>query len=265
MKILDLLDYADLPVGETQAGACPECGKHKFYVTRKPTGYAYICFRATCSLAPGYIGYSGGMYVSPSDQPIQKRKRPVFTGKTTFLSESDQQFLADRFNMVIRDEDWRVTSDDEYAMPIRNARQEQIGTVVRQPTWIGSPRNGVAGAPKARTYLDEGEPKLAWYKQPGTDTCVIVEDQISAMRIRDACSFTSVALLGTTLSAEQAGHLAREKYSRYILALDPDATHKALAIARRVNGLFPNGLRVVFLDSDPKDYTDDSDLLSDLT
>ena len=62
-----------------------------------------------------------------------------------------------------------------------------------------------------------------------------------------------MALLGTNLLNEHANRLS--KYSKVYIALDKDATDKALDIVRRLHFLVPTSLAV--LPTDLKNMTDD--------
>jgi DNA primase len=100
--------------------------------------------------------------------------------------------------------------------------------------------------PKWRRYGRGGAPFVA---RPGTDVAVIVEDCASASVVA-AAGYTGVSLLGTSLLTS---HLpAIRACKRALIALDPDATGKALALARRLQLWLPT--RVVRLKDDPKYY-----------
>ena len=80
---------------------------------------------------------------------------------------------------------------------------------------------------------------------------VVVEDIISATRLRQFGE--SCALLGTALSTEKVKAI-RESNSRIILALDSDATTKAIKYKQEYS-LFFNEFKVVQLEKDPKDLS----------
>lgn len=272
--MIDLLDYADLPVGGTRQGDCPTCGKRKFYVTRKPAGYAYICFRASCPTQ----GFAGSTALdcrsfSRSQKPQWSRQ---YTGELHLPGERDLQYFADWFGVDdhLHDGYWlKVTDDDRYAFPLWGVQDEYRGIVLRRPTWQDCPRpdrkahaeRGNGDYPKTLNYFeDNAAARCGWYHSGDEMTVVLVEDCISAMRI--ACEgFTAIALLGTHFMPEHLRDIQRwHKGARYIIALDPDATNKALELARKWGPAFPGPVSVACLVADPKDYIDSSDLLEDL-
>jgi hypothetical protein len=104
---------------------------------------------------------------------------------------------------------------------------------------------------KSITYKSEAGPLLSWYRKP-SDSVVLVEDQISAMRVaQDVEDVEAVALLGTALNAEKIQEI-QSQHSRVIIALDADATRVAFQHARRWASAFES-FRVVILTKDIKD------------
>ena len=136
--MLDLMDYADLQLGQTRKGKCPTCGKSKFYVTRKPAGYAFICFRASCS-TQGFAGSTALDDASFTRQHTPKWSRQ-YTGELFQVSEDDVEFFYDRFGVELETPEVasytvKVTSDDRYAFPLWGPRDEFRGIVLRRPNW----------------------------------------------------------------------------------------------------------------------------------
>lgn len=259
-------------VGDTRSGSCPSCGKDKFYVTRKPDGFAYICFRASC----GYKGYERcGMDTEQTYKPWEREDRgQVYRGHTYNVDWTDMDYFQERFSVILGDSPahasyWcKVSADNRYVFPIHGPSDEPRGYVLRQPTWAGIPepvRQSKSTAAKAMSYFEPDVVKMGWYHSTDESTVVIVEDQVSAMRI--ACSgLTSVAILGTNFYPEFVSDFNRWHRGDFgaILALDPDATHKALGIARKWGPTFKHPLRVACLKRDPKDYETDKELWEDL-
>ena len=84
-----------------------------------------------------------------------------------------------------------------------------------------------------------------------SDIAFVVEDCASACSVSN--KVTGMALLGTNLLNEHANRLSQ--YSKVYIALDKDATDKALDIVRRLHFLVPTKLAV--LPTDLKNMTDD--------
>ena len=97
--------------------------------------------------------------------------------------------------------------------------------------------------PKWWRYGKSGNPFVC-----GTGrVAVIVEDCASACCVSDV--FSGVALLGTNLLDTHIATL--RKYERVFVALDKDATQKALDIVRKLQGIVPANLMI--LNQDLKD------------
>jgi hypothetical protein len=153
-------------------------------------------------------------------------------------------------------------------LPIYTPDGRVRGHVARIP-WLGTEFPGASIQPKSITYKSEEGPLLSWYRgKPGDDTVdiesrsiyewpqrlVIVEDQISAMRVaQDKPGCDAVALLGTALNAEKISEI-QAQHSRVIIALDADATRIAFQHARRWASAFES-FRVVILTKDIKDLS----------
>lgn len=109
--------------------------------------------------------------------------------------------------------------------------------------------------PKSLTQLNEGEPKLAWYKWlRSSKVLVLVEDQVSAIKL--APYVHSAALLGTDITQAMVEEINSMKYERVYLTLDRDATMTALKSQLRLRNDLPN-LLVVPLNKDVKDMSDE--------
>lgn len=282
MKI-DLTQFAHLPIGETMSAECPNCGRRKFYVTRKPGGLAYICFRASCS-TQGFIGDSNAAPAPQISLQVERGyKGKQYTGELFHVQEKDLDYFDNRFGVYLGDTPeqagyWcKVTADDRYAFPLWGPSDEYRGLIVRRPCWDGEPsppridskRNSGRDVddeyPKTLAYFEHNvKARCGWYHSTHETTVVIVEDCVSAMRIASE-GYTAVAILGTHFKLEFIQDFARWKQGeRFILALDPDATMKAIEIARKWKGAIRNGLEIAVLQHDPKDIKSSKDLLEQL-
>jgi len=108
-------------------------------------------------------------------------------------------------------------------------------------------RSLVNAKPKWWRYGKSGNPFVCGTNRVG----VVLEDCASACSVSSFLS--GVALLGTNL---QDSHLSTlRRYDRLLVALDKDATKKALELVRRMQAIRPTSL--VVLNKDVKDMTDD--------
>ena len=262
---LDLLDYNNLQHGETRQGNCPSCGKNKFYVTRKTDGLAYICHRASCPTQ----GFVGDRYAESIPPFKPKTTMAEFTGELYPIDSLDIDYFWQRFHIDLDLDDLKTTGDSRYAFPLIGPDDRLRGHVIRRASWTGKEQPPIRddygeSFPKALTYIHPDVPRCGWYHSMNEQSVVMVEDCVSAMRIAQL-GVTAVALLGTTLSPKVLGEILRWKNGKhYILALDPDAQDKARKIQRDYGPAFRGGLHVAELKCDPKDYTEDEDLIRDL-
>jgi len=102
--------------------------------------------------------------------------------------------------------------------------------------------------PKWYRYDDTGLPFII---DSTPDVAVIVEDVFSAAAVSDI-SMTGIALMGTELPISYLMYLAN--YDRLIVALDKDATIKALKIKKELD-LYCKDVKVLMLEKDLKDST----------
>jgi DNA primase len=84
-----------------------------------------------------------------------------------------------------------------------------------------------------------------------SDIAFVVEDIPSAISISDWC--TGYALLGTSLREEHIAELT--KFEKVVVALDKDATDKALTMMRSLHNIVPTGMLI--LDKDLKTLGDE--------
>lgn len=107
--------------------------------------------------------------------------------------------------------------------------------------------------PKWYRYTDSDKPILYKTDEGFSDKnpIVLVEDSISAARI--APYVNSMALLGTDFRASYLQYL--EDYQEVYVALDKDATNKAIDIARWLSYIRPT--KVTMIHKDLKDYSYD--------
>ena len=267
---LDMMQFESLPIGETANSTCPKCGKRKFYVTRKSAGLAFICFRASC----GYKGFHGSQYAPAPveiDYRVRKPYSRQYTGELFLPDVADCEYFEQRFGIDVYGDDGyslKVAQDNRYAFPVWGPRDEYRGLILRRPIWAGDPKPPRTdfkddACPKAISYFEENAKAFCgWAQSMNEHTVVIVEDPVSALRIA-AEGFTALAIYGTHWKLEFVHDLNRFGAQRHILALDPDATHKALSIAAAWGPAIKN-LEVAVLEKDPKDYGDSRRLLEDL-
>jgi len=247
----DLIGEETLPNTE-----CPACSgglskEKSFSVTRMDNGYLYHCYRASCNFK-GFTPEKGGkkphvkLKVQPDKGGNKGKRSRKFRGKTVNLSAGQMGFLTKRFTLTQPElVNARLRWDPNsaaYIVPIYNSQGYKVGDISRN--WTGR-------VPKAINYWDNAKYNLyfPWNLHKITDTIVVVEDFLSAIKVNRY--LPCVALLGCNLGENEAAHL-RTLAPRLVIALDNDATSKALSLSKEYKLLFQN-IAVQHLDKDPKD------------
>lgn len=256
-----ILEYDELADGATAAGQlCPACGggpskARTFSVTRDGQALRFYCHRASCDCRgsttgtarrPGHTdpvsvrGAVGRQYIRTAD------------AVPTAIAESIQAQYGLTSRHVSR---WGIGWDEEenrLVLPVRTLQGEDAGSVLRS----------LSGAvPKTISHT---EPlALAWYPNHKSKVCVIVEDQLSAMRAADYMN--AVALLGVNLNEDRAHEIKAARFHSVYLALDADAYAHAVRLAAKWRSTL--GLRLLRLGKDIKNQTESelTELLSGLS
>lgn len=200
-----------------------------------------------------------------------------YKGRIERLSVLDEKFFIEQYELRFN---WRIAAiavdpdTQRYVLPIFGPFGSVRGHVLRRP-WVGAPRidNRADGLPKADTYkIHPNDPLQSWYlliDWPPTDspscaarTLVLVEDQLSAIKLASNGIACSVALLGVPVSGRygtagqdrvrEIAKVANARDQEVIIALDADATDKAFEFQRRWGAAFKRS-RVAILGKDIKD------------
>lgn len=234
--------------GQHTGLCCPACRHADNAMSMKvdPPSVKAICHRASC----GYKYWSGsarweslGAVVRPS------RVRP-YTGPLRPLETADYLWFQRRFELPMNTLREVRKSESRYYLQILGPEGKRRGWVGRSP-WEGSPLCGPIVEPKVLTYMDNDEPVQHWTGWSNSRPLVLVEDQISALRVTCDADLPAVALLGTGVNEEKVAELQRHA-KHIVFALDADATGQAFSHARKWGQAF-DSCRVVILREDIKD------------
>lgn len=242
---------SELGNGQHGGICCPVCKSDDNAMSIMVDGEAIraVCHRASCGFKYNNDRRISGAISRPS------RVRP-YTGALALLDRADYVWLCTRFDAPISAFGAMRKSDGRYFLPIIGPEGTRRGWVSRR-AWEGSPLYDAGDkSPKSLTYMETDDPVQCWNTSGGVpvdveDTVVLVEDQISAVRVLIDTGLVSVAILGTGINEEKVAEL--QGHARNILiALDSDATGQAFAMARKWGQAF-NSCRVVILSKDIKD------------
>lgn len=96
---------------------------------------------------------------------------------------------------------------------------------------------------------------MSWHKaQRKSDVLVLVEDQVSAIKIGQRCH--AAALLGVHISDGKVEEILAGKYKSVVISLDEDATFEAIKLQLRLRSTIP-GLIVRSLEKDIKNMNNE--------
>lgn len=140
---------------------------------------------------------------------------------------------------------WNST-DESLVFPVRNASGQLVLTNER---YFGSdPKQ-----PKYRTYGHKNDQHLILLHPINTDTVVVVEDFISAIKVGRQVS--SLALFGATMPGN-ALKWAVERFKHIRVWLDMDKASQSVLEASKCSQYIEDS-RSIITDLDPKEYTND--------
>ena len=272
MNSTELLSFVaingmDLTNGTNKRMVCPACNAEheKSFMIRKTelgelTGY---CFRVSCPIYGKVIGQKG-VYAREARTKISSFKPRVYEGSRIQAPLSLKLWLFQQYNIPISQLKAEGLGYDEVfnrmVWPVYDWKGDCFGHMTKK-----MPMAANDNYPKWITYFERETNKLHYPRANAwtscTDTVVLVEDTISAIRI--AQHIPSVALLGTHMTQGMVNEL-RQIWPRVIIALDPDATGKALKMQQKFGSFFQEGITVRPMNDDPKDILTDLDLLTQL-
>ena len=249
--------------GTGQSGLlCPFCHggrteeKSMSIHVRDDSMVLYICHRASCG-KHGRI-FPNGNVISSEATPQAKQWEPRwFKGETRGLSAEECRVLDARFGLGLIDiRRHRLAYSEEYrrlVVPVFNTS----GTIRGYELRVFNRDLSDVKEPKTLHFKHLDQPWIGWFSNgrefSPANPVVLVEDVISAMKV--AHQYVAVSLMGSHVSMDDLFEVTKLT-DNIILALDRDATEKALGFKKKYRFLCPN-LRVMILQQDLKYSTDD--------
>ena len=224
---------------------CPVCAKkNTFSVVDNGLQRMWFCFHADCNVS----GRTGVTLSRTSASTVFERSAAVAPPpRTNNTYEIPDTFVSVSRRVEAESYLRKVGAYDAYLSGAADIRYD-----VRMNRVVFLIREGKRVIDAAGRALDGRGPK--WYRygssrspfvsDAGTPIACVVEDCASACSV---CSIVSgVALLGTNLLAEHIEVLKR--YDRVFVALDKDATDKAITMVRTLHSHVPTRLMVLHTD-----------------
>lgn len=221
-------------------GCCPVCGDPDGNVTvyRDPIHYTLRCWRGSCGAVTRIPAESLASGSTERDE-FGFPKSNEYTGETFALARDHYAYFLrvygigadtlDRYGVRACDD--RPAMHATLLLPVRNRSGGTIGHVLHR-------QNPTFGQPKRLAFKENfASPWMAYYQAPANSAAapvVIVEDQLSAMRLAQA-GCNAVALLGVSLDNHKVHDMQRAfgKHERFALALDSDVFNAAVALTRK--------------------------------
>jgi hypothetical protein len=233
---------------------CPSCNhKNTFSVSEINGERMWYCFHADCDVK-GRTGFR--IRKDTPYHPLLAKIKPENPRPDAYVGGFE---LPDTFVSLSREPDAesyvrRVNAYEAYRNGLVDIRYDFRS---RRVVYLIRHENRVVDAagrsldknvkPKWWRYGKSGRPFVCGSGRIG----VLLEDCASACSVSSFLS--GIALLGTSLLDSHIPTL--RTYDRLVVALDKDATKKALTLVRRLQAIRPTSL--VILDKDVKDMTDD--------
>ena len=240
LNIKSYIQDLDLQDGQTMRKDCPLCrGINTFTASNLDGKVMWNCYKANCTLRGNT---KVNIDVSRIRQRLNKSRLDIDNASDVF--EIPEWIVPTRTNSIndflIR---WNIydvevlcdIKQERAVFPIRNTKTNTIvGATGRAmnprsfPKWL---KYGNCSVPYIPTIASESKSNVA----------VVVEDAISACVVSKHFGHrgvTGLALLGTSLGEEHVAEII--KYDKVIVALDPDALPKTLAIVKTIRSHMQN-------------------------
>ena len=236
------IDSMAVPEGITLRSDCPICGhSNSFSVTNNGDTYLYNCFYADCS----------------SSGKVKKELRlPKLHDKKKALNFSIEASCFTPLAREPRALDYIRNNNIEHAYRKRYAnlqydvKEDRVVFCVydNKLTIIDAVGRSLSNRkPKWKRYSSARVPFITRNK---SDICVVVEDCASACAVTQA-EVVGVSLMGTNLLQEHVSYV--RKFKTALVALDKDATQKAISVAKELS--VHMNVHLLFIETDIKTWT----------
>ena len=246
-NIYNIVSDLGLSNGETKRMNCPNCKGYKtFTATNNMGSLVWNCYKVSCRV-------SGGTRVHLSVEDI----KAGFAGAEEFAMDTFElptYIIPHRDNVYMNRwcDTWGLDMN-ELGLLYDVKESRVVFPVMHEGKMVDATGRSLSGyrIPKWKRYGKSGLP----YTHGCGKVAVVVEDCVSAAVVGYG-NFVGVALLGTSLQESHKRYLAQ--FSTAVIALDPDALPKTLAMAKELRG-HVNDVRVLRLKDDIK-YRDPTDM-----
>jgi hypothetical protein len=246
-NIYNIVSDLGLSNGETKRMNCPNCKGYKtFTATNNMGSLVWNCYKVSCRVSGGTRVHLSVEDIKAGFAGAEEFAMGTFELPTYIVPHRDNVYMnrwCDRWGLDI----------DELGLLYDVKESRVVFPVMHEGKMIDATGRSLSGyrLPKWKRYGKSGLP----YTHGCGKVAVVVEDCVSAAVVGYG-NFVGVALLGTSLQESHKRYLAQ--FSTAVVALDPDALPKTLAMAKELRG-HVNDVRVLRLKDDIK-YRDPTDM-----
>jgi len=246
-NIYNIVSDLGLSNGETKRMNCPNCKGYKtFTATNNMGSLVWNCYKVSCRVSGGTRVHLSVEDIKAGFAGAEDFAMDTFELPTYIIPHRDNVYMnrwCDRWGLDI----------DELGLLYDVKESRVVFPVMHEGKMVDATGRSLSGhrLPKWKRYGKSGLP----YTHGCGKVAVVVEDCVSAAVVGYG-NFVGVALLGTSLQESHKRYLAQ--FSTAVVALDPDALPKTLAMAKELRG-HVNDVRVLRLKDDIK-YRDPTDM-----
>ena len=233
-------------------GDCPFCfHKNSFSVSRRGIHLMWNCFFANCSAKGHRVYQPSAQEIFAQEQKYYRCNENENEGNEKFIVPSSFSSImdSDKCMEFLRKNNCIDAYTNDLCDIVYDKRLDRCVFMVNNEGQIEGAVGRALGnfKPKWYMYGSSPYPFICGKDKVG----ILVEDCPSACVI-GAAGFSGVALLGTSLKASYLKVLT-ETYESLVVALDRDATNKALYMASELSYYIPS--TVMVLEKDFKHYS----------
>ena len=245
MNLYEYVRDLDLPVNETMRINCPMCnGLKTFTVTNSMGTRLWNCFKASCD-ASG----RARMHMSMEDM------RKIADSRN---SEAQKQEPFELPEYIVKKSKHTMydVKDNRVVYLIHDEKGVLVDAVGKAESKYKLPKWKRYGKSRVPYFIAlDGAGTIITNPHDASDVCVVVEDCISAL-VCAKQGVPAVAILGTSLLEEYRKYLS--VFKKVIVALDPDALPKTMAMAKELRGWVDN-VKILSIIDDLK-YENETDI-----
>ena len=246
------MDLTDILSGETKRGNCPKCHRHNtFTLSRTGNTIKWNCYSASCN----YSGVKNNTSMSLEDIKFNHQQQRNKTKGTQNVRTTDVNRLG--YSSICSDFLDKYCINNIDIPVLYDPLERRVAFMIQKD---GENVDAIGRAldvwrkPKWKRYSDVDSAIIVPFDAPPKSNLIIVEDIISAWKAVTYLDNTdAMPLLGTSLSTNNLNKIWNT-YNSVTIALDKDATDKAINMSRRIF-VGVDTCRVVALELDIKDMT----------